>query len=204
MLKLQKVRIEDLDERVSAAKSAYNDALKRLEEISEEIHRLRKEREGGGTSSNSDREEDDNGQSTIVSHISSSSGAVQAGTSHGPVEDPMDDVINRFNSTGINSTDEYMDFPKKMTTKSSPVRQKKVGELDCPHMYQDFTSSKSGQMVRDWKIPGKIRFFVHNLNINIFSFPDQRSNRAMDRDSVVPFGEFQFRVLECFNGCRWH
>lgn len=126
MLKQQKAKIEDLDERVSASKAAYNDALKRLEEISEEIHRMRKERGASPLGSEEPKNGSDGAESSSVD------------------EDPMDDVINRFNScAGINSTDEYKDFPQKMGVKSSPVRQKKVGALDCPHMYQDFTSSSS-------------------------------------------------------------
>lgn len=127
------MKIEDLDERVSAAKSAYNEALKRLEEISEEIHRLRKEREGAS-------------ESPAGSEVNN----VCSGAASSVEEDPMDDVINRFNGTGINSTDEYMEFPQKMSVKSSPVRQKKVGELDCPHMFKDFKDTSSttvGQMV---------------------------------------------------------
>ena len=130
-MKQQKVKIEDLDERVSAAKSAYNDALKRLEEISEEIHRLRKEREGEGSS----------GGHTPVSE--NNVGPISM------VKDPMDDVINRFNAAGINSTDEYLDFPQTLGVASSPVRQKKIAVLDCPHMYQDFSSSSSAPMVSD-------------------------------------------------------
>lgn len=140
ILKQQKVKIEDLDERVSAAKAAYNDALKRLEEISEEIHRLRKEREGGSSSAG---QSPGSGPNNIRSGAASS---VEEG-------DPMDDVINRFNCTGINSTDEYLDFPQKMSLKSSPVRQKRVDELECPHMYHDFKSSTSdSQMVSGLRI----------------------------------------------------
>lgn len=138
VLKQQKVRIEDLDERVSAAKAAYNDALKRLEEISEEIHRLRKEREG---SSGFQYDEDDDQSHNITSS------EAQAGTSSREEDEPMNDLMKRFDGTGINSTDEYREFPQKLTTKSSPVRQNKVAELDCPHMYQDFKKCTGGQMV---------------------------------------------------------
>lgn len=124
---------------MSCAKSAYNEALKRLEEISEEIHRMRKEREGTVDKSPA--------EAKISDGAASSAG-----------EDPMDDVINRFNCTGINSTDEYMDFPQKLSLKSSPVRQKQVGVLDCPHMYQDFSASKSSGMVR------KVKNFQEDFN----------------------------------------
>lgn len=133
VLKQQKVRIEDLEERVSCAKSAYNEALKRLEEISEEIHRMRKEREG-----------------TVDKSPASAEANISGAASSGG-DDPMDDVINRFNCSAINSTDEYRDFPQKLSLKSSPVRQKEVAVLDCPHMYQDFSASKSG-MVRTRKL----------------------------------------------------
>lgn len=128
------MKIEDLNERVSSAKAAYNAALMQLEEISEQIHRLRKEREGGGQSPSTSASDGD-----VAGAATEASGGASSVD-----EDTMDDVISRFNSTAINSTDEYLDFPQKMSVKSSPVRQKNVGELDCPHMYQDFQGSSSG------------------------------------------------------------
>lgn len=43
MLKGQKKRIHELEGRVRDAKMTYNEALKNLEQISEEIHRMRDE-----------------------------------------------------------------------------------------------------------------------------------------------------------------
>lgn len=138
ILKQQKVRIEDLEERVSSAKSAYNEALKRLEEISEEIHRMRKEREGGG-------------QSVEMSPSNTTTTSISGGGGGG---DSMDDVIKRLNNSGIDSQDEYRDFPQKLSLKASPVRQKQVGVLDCPHMYQDFAppgkSSMTNEEIEQW------------------------------------------------------
>ncbi|GAB0094561.1 uncharacterized protein DMENIID0001_098780 [Sergentomyia squamirostris] len=45
VLKMQKQRINDLEVKVSEAKMTYNEALKNLEMISEEIHKMRKERQ---------------------------------------------------------------------------------------------------------------------------------------------------------------
>lgn len=44
ILKEQKKRIVELELKVSNAKASYNDALKNLEQISEEIHKMREER----------------------------------------------------------------------------------------------------------------------------------------------------------------
>lgn len=44
ILKDQKKRIVELELKVSSAKASYNDALKNLEQISEEIHKMREER----------------------------------------------------------------------------------------------------------------------------------------------------------------
>lgn len=44
ILKNQKKRIVELELKVSSAKACYNDALKNLEQISEEIHKMREER----------------------------------------------------------------------------------------------------------------------------------------------------------------
>lgn len=43
LLKTQKNRITDLDSKVREAKTTYNEALQILEQISEEIHRMRSE-----------------------------------------------------------------------------------------------------------------------------------------------------------------
>lgn len=48
ILKDQKKRIVELELKVSSAKASYNDALKNLEQISEEIHKMREERRLSG------------------------------------------------------------------------------------------------------------------------------------------------------------
>lgn len=48
-------------------------------------------------------------------------------------DDCIDDSTNDF-------TDEYLDFPSKLSIESSPIRQKNIDKLDCPHLMRDFVS----------------------------------------------------------------
>lgn len=120
-MKTQKKRIEELETNVSDAKAMYNDALKNLEKISEEIHKMREERQLCDNENrmhcNNDLRDETTGDN--------------------------DDVINGSpymlsHSSEINSFDEYLSFPPKLSTKSSPVRQQKIDNLDCPHLLKDF------------------------------------------------------------------
>lgn len=38
----------------------------------------------------------------------------------------------------INSSDEYLDFPPQLSTKSSPIRQQRLDQSDCRHLLRDF------------------------------------------------------------------
>ncbi|XP_037047589.1 SH3 domain-binding protein 5 isoform X2 [Bradysia coprophila] len=119
ILKEQKKRIVELELKVSNAKASYNDALKSLEQISEEIHKMREERR----LSNEMAENYD-----------------------------ANDCIE--NSTS-NFTDEYLDFPSKLSTKSSPIRQKNIEKLDCPHLIRDFDSYPQQGSSAELNSPGK-------------------------------------------------
>ncbi|KAJ6638239.1 SH3 domain-binding protein 5-like [Pseudolycoriella hygida] len=120
ILKEQKKRIVELELKVSNAKSSYNDALKNLEQISEEIHKMREERR----LSNDMVENYDN-----------------------------DECIE--NSTS-NFTDEYLDFPSKLSTKASPIRQKNLEKLDCPHLMRDFVSYPQQGSSTELSSPSKV------------------------------------------------
>ncbi|KAG4078194.1 hypothetical protein HA402_002246 [Bradysia odoriphaga] len=119
ILKEQKKRIVELELKVSSAKASYNDALKNLEQISEEIHKMREERR----LSNEMAENYD-----------------------------ANDCIE--NSTS-NFTDEYLDFPSKLSTKSSPIRQKNIEKLDCPHLIRDFDSYPQQGSSAELNSPGR-------------------------------------------------
>ncbi|XP_055710926.1 SH3 domain-binding protein 5 isoform X2 [Phlebotomus papatasi] len=130
LLKSQKQKVNDLEARVSDAKMTYNEALKNLERISEEIHKMRKERQAI---------------------------EVEYGAS---------------NSSQIESNDEYLDFPPKLSTKSSPVRQQRFPPLDCPHLLRDIdvrsfggTSSESNGYQTDDTSPIKLDG-MSNLNVD--------------------------------------
>uniref|UniRef100_A0A1L8DLY8 Putative btk-associated sh3-domain binding protein sab n=1 Tax=Nyssomyia neivai TaxID=330878 RepID=A0A1L8DLY8_9DIPT len=130
LLKTQKQRVNDLESRVADAKMTYNEALKNLEKISEEIHKMRKERR-----------------------------CIEM--EYGP-----------SNSSQIDSSDEYLDFPAKLTTKSSPVRQQRFTSIDCPHLLRDVDvrsfgggSSESNGYQTDDTSPVKMDG-MSNLNVD--------------------------------------
>lgn len=109
LLKAQREKITNLENKVSDAKMTYNEALKNLEQISEEIHRMRQEK-------------CDSYNLNISFDESNSS--------------PCNNKMTFPNQ--IDSCDEYLDFPPKLSTKSSPVRQKRFDQHDCPHLLRDF------------------------------------------------------------------
>ncbi|XP_055913147.1 guanine nucleotide exchange factor rei-2 isoform X2 [Eupeodes corollae] len=110
LLKTQKERITSLESRVAEAKMSYNEALKNLEQISEEIHKMRQEKRK-------------------IMQIEKMA-----------AETPAQEVVTSPFPCRIESCDEYLDIPPKLSTKSSPVRQKYPDQHDCPHLLQDFES----------------------------------------------------------------
>lgn len=114
LLKTQKERINSLESRVAEAKMSYNDALKNLEQISEEIHKMRQERRK-------------------LMQIEQKAAAER---------NAHQDVVDSTSTFPypIESCDEYLDIPPKLSTKSSPIRQKYPDQHDCPHLLQDFES----------------------------------------------------------------
>lgn len=111
LLKVQKLKIEEMESKIYTAKMTYNEALRHLEEISEEIHRLRQETQQ--KLEQYDLEGMDE-QTTTTTHRSNS-------------------------SSQIESTDEYLDFPLKLSLKSSPIKQKQLDKHSCPHLLRDFS-----------------------------------------------------------------
>lgn len=106
-----------MESKILNAKMTYNEALKNLEDISEEIHRLREETriklEGY----------DKESEPVVVTKE--------------PAAVPVKSYSTR-NSSQINSTDEYLEFPSKLSMKSSPIKQQTLDKHDCPHLLRDF------------------------------------------------------------------
>uniref|UniRef100_A0A182QUL9 SH3 domain-binding protein 5 n=1 Tax=Anopheles farauti TaxID=69004 RepID=A0A182QUL9_9DIPT len=126
----QKQKVVELETKVAESKLRYNEALSNLERISEEIHRQRKARansldeDGGGSGG------------------SSSSSAVVAG--RGGKMLAMHLPFSQSPSAArIDSNDEYLEFPAKLSIKASPIKQKYLDKLDCPHLLKDFARKTS-------------------------------------------------------------
>ncbi|XP_013105513.1 guanine nucleotide exchange factor rei-2 isoform X2 [Stomoxys calcitrans] len=121
ILKAQKEKINSLENKVSEAKMTYNEALKNLEQISEEIHRQRQQQQQNLLNYESMIKQVED----TASNYTSSSGDM--GT------------FQHF-SCDIDTNDEYLEMPDKLSTNSSPIRQRHQDEHECPHLLQDFES----------------------------------------------------------------
>lgn len=100
----------------------YNEALTHLEEISEEIHRLREQ-------TKKQMEEYNQTEGVDVTC------AITA---------EQETTTNLSNSSSqIESTDEYLEFPLKLSLKSSPIKQKHLDKHSCPHLLRDFNFGAS-------------------------------------------------------------
>ncbi|XP_065365836.1 dentin sialophosphoprotein isoform X2 [Calliphora vicina] len=120
ILKAQKEKINSLENRVADAKMTYNEALKNLEQISEEIHRQRQQKQKNLMNYETMLKQ------TEVDNASSNYSSPMGSGSH--TQFPCD----------IDTTDEYLEMPDKLTTNSSPVRQRHPDEHECPHLLHDF------------------------------------------------------------------
>lgn len=85
----------------------YNEALKNLEFISEEIHKMRQEKR-----SNSIKTKSNSSEEKII-------------------------FQQQQPAQIIDTTDEYLDFPPKLTLKSNPIRPQRLSKHDCPHLLKD-------------------------------------------------------------------
>ncbi|XP_062538665.1 uncharacterized protein LOC134206936 isoform X1 [Armigeres subalbatus] len=123
----QKQKVVDLEAKVSEAKMSYNEALTRLEKISEEIHQQRKARA-------SSIDEDASSSSSSTNHPRTQQlglGGIHLPFSKSP------------SAARIESSDEYLEFPAKLGLKSSPIKPKYLDKLDCPHLLKDFARKPS-------------------------------------------------------------
>lgn len=123
----QKQKVVDLEAKVSEAKMSYNEALTRLEKISEEIHQQRKARA-------SSIDEDASSSSSSTNHPRTQQ--LGLGGMHLPFSKSP-------SAARIESSDEYLEFPAKLGLKSSPIKPKYLDKLDCPHLLKDFARKPS-------------------------------------------------------------
>ncbi|XP_011185170.1 SH3 domain-binding protein 5-like isoform X2 [Zeugodacus cucurbitae] len=113
LLKAQKQKINELESRVTGAKMTYNEALKNLEQISEDIHRQRQEQR-------------DLLNDTLLPQLCAANNAAATAPNyqHFPCK--------------VDAAEEYLQLPAKLSTQSSPVHQRRYDEHECPHLLQDF------------------------------------------------------------------
>lgn len=52
--------------------------------------------------------------------------------------------------------DEYLDFPSKLSIEASPIRQKNIEKLDCPHLMRDFKSYPQQGSSTEVSSPSKV------------------------------------------------
>ncbi|XP_068154632.1 SH3 domain-binding protein 5 isoform X1 [Drosophila tropicalis] len=123
LLKAQKLRVNELEAKVSSAKMTYNEALKNLEQISEDIHRQRQQRNNLLNYEAMLRQVD-------------TPGAIKAETQ---VE--SEQVLNNVTSNANEEDEEeYLSMPERLSISgaSSPHRSTLSDPHDCPHLLQDF------------------------------------------------------------------
>ncbi|XP_052872025.1 uncharacterized protein LOC128277552 [Anopheles cruzii] len=121
----QKQKVVELEAKVAVSKLRYNEALTNLERISEEIHQQRKARANS-------MDEDGSCSST------------SSATNHRSKMLAMHLPFNKSPSAAkIECSDEYMELPAKLTIKASPIKQKYLDKLDCPHLLKDFARKTS-------------------------------------------------------------
>lgn len=119
MLKAQKLRVNELETKVSAAKLTYNEALKNLEQISEDIHRQRQQRNNLLNYEAMLRQVD----------------AVDALTA-GEQQQPLGAAGGDYLQPG--EEEEYLCMPDRLGSGASSPRQSRPDPHDCPHLLHDF------------------------------------------------------------------
>lgn len=129
ILKAQKEKINNLENKVADAKMTYNEALNNLEQISEEIHRQRQQKQKNLM----------NYEKMLKQVEADSAAAAIANDTSSNYSSPMESERNfRHFPCDIDTTDEYLEMPDKLSTNSSPIRQRQPDEHECPHLLQDF------------------------------------------------------------------
>ncbi|KAL1399886.1 hypothetical protein pipiens_007873 [Culex pipiens pipiens] len=127
----QKQKVLDLESKVAEAKMSYNEALTNLEKISEEIHQQRKAR-----ASSIDEDASSSSSSTNRNNPAGQLGPATLAGMHLPFSKSP-------SAARIECNDEYLEFPAKLGLKSSPIKQKYLDKLDCPHLLKDFARKTS-------------------------------------------------------------
>ncbi|XP_058975126.1 uncharacterized protein LOC101895925 isoform X3 [Musca domestica] len=125
ILKTQKEKINSLENKVAEAKMTYNEALKNLEQISEEIHRQRQQQQQQ--------------QQNLINYETMLNQAADDTTSTYTSSSGEMATFQQF-SCDIDTSDEYLEMPDKLSTNSSPIRQRHPDEHECPHLLRDFES----------------------------------------------------------------
>ncbi|XP_023171932.1 SH3 domain-binding protein 5 isoform X2 [Drosophila hydei] len=120
LLKAQKLRVNELESKVSAAKLTYNEALKNLEQISEDIHRQRQQRNNLLNYEAMLRQVDaidaQQQQQLQLQQLQSEAEQLQ-------LAEPEE---------------EYLRMPDRLGSGASSPRQRHADPHDCPHLLHDF------------------------------------------------------------------
>ncbi|XP_017852093.1 SH3 domain-binding protein 5 isoform X1 [Drosophila busckii] len=114
LLKAQKLRVNELETKVGAAKMTYNEALKNLEQISEDIHRQRQQRNNLLNYEAMLRQVD----------------AVDALTASVEQQAALESEPE--------PEEEYLRMPDRLSSGASSPRQRHADPHDCPHLLHDF------------------------------------------------------------------
>ncbi|EDW07430.1 SH3 domain-binding protein 5 isoform X1 [Drosophila mojavensis] len=122
LLKAQKLRVNELEAKVSAAKLTYNEALKNLEQISEDIHRQRQQRNNLLNYEAMLRQVD-----AIDSHQQQTQQQQQQQLQSESEQLQLDEP-----------EEEYLRMPDRLGSGASSPRQRHPDPHDCPHLLHDF------------------------------------------------------------------
>ncbi|XP_002023514.2 uncharacterized protein LOC6598391 isoform X1 [Drosophila persimilis] len=125
LLKAQKLRVNELEAKVSAAKLTYNEALKNLEQISEDIHRQRQQRNNLLNYEAMLRQVD------AVDALSG--GGMQSARGRDRDRDDDHDA-----EVDLEEEEDYLRMPDRLGSAGSPPRQCLSDPHDCPHLLTDF------------------------------------------------------------------
>ncbi|XP_034138582.1 SH3 domain-binding protein 5-like isoform X2 [Drosophila guanche] len=125
LLKAQKLRVNELEAKVSAAKLTYNEALKNLEQISEDIHRQRQQR-------NNLRNYE-----AMLRQVDAVDALSGGGVQNARGRDRDDGDNDEADEVDLEEED-YLRMPDRLGSAGSPPRQCLSDPHDCPHLLTDF------------------------------------------------------------------
>ncbi|XP_017156165.1 SH3 domain-binding protein 5-like isoform X2 [Drosophila miranda] len=121
LLKAQKLRVNELEAKVSAAKLTYNEALKNLEQISEDIHRQRQQRNNLLN------------YEAMLRQVDAVDALSGGGMQSARGRDDDDDA-----EVDLEEEEDYLRMPDRLGSAGSPPRQCLSDPHDCPHLLTDF------------------------------------------------------------------